>query len=291
MKNPNPKLVHLGKNEIAFLLLAASFYMVGAGVPYYRGDLINWTHLLIGLAITLVLTLAAILFADYFNILKRLLQIDPDREKPGGHLFLGITLLAVGVLFFVLLWQALEGPLVGLAFFTLVVCVLVYSLPPVCARESKYKMLLETFYAAIAIPSFGFAIQSSSGLAQVGWFIIPLFFILSASYLALSLAGYSEQASRSLANPMNALGWAAGMRLHNLLILIAFVLIALSGAVGVTWKLVWPRLLALPVGILAIVEMLSIAEGAPVRWKLLNSLAIALTGLSVYFLLFTLWLD
>ncbi|HMN12026.1 MAG TPA: hypothetical protein PKD55_06855 [Bellilinea sp.] len=275
--------------EVAALVLISSFYLIGAGVPFYRGDQINSARLINGLIVILATTIAAFFLSAYFKVLRELATIDPQKEKPGGRLLLGITWLVIAVLFFIL-GRNSDGGFHELIFVLALMFVFFYSVTPFHMARSKYKVLVEAAFVSLVVPTYGFAAQTSDGLKQFAWIILPLFLLFLASYLALSMRTYSTMPSRDITNPVNALGWKTAMSLHNYLILVAFVLIAISRVIGLSWSLVWPRLLVLPIGVLEIVEMLRIAEGAPVRWTYMNSLAITLTGFSVYFLLFTLWL-
>ena len=107
--------------------------------------------------------------------------------------------------------------------------------------------------------------------------------------LALSLEGYASDEKYNRKTSMIRLGWQRGMNLHNLLILVGFMLFGIAAILGLPWLLTWPGLLGLPLGLFQIWQMSSIATGAKPHWRLLSLNAVATVVLTAYLVTFTLW--
>jgi len=85
------------------------------------------------------------------------------------------------------------------------------------------------------------------------------------------------------------LGWQAGMNVHNMLMLIAYLLIGTSIILGMPRSLAWPGLLTLPIGLYQIYQMVRVANGAPPPWRLMRLIAAALPGMMAYLFIIALW--
>ncbi|HTX80052.1 MAG TPA: hypothetical protein VMC62_10305, partial [Longilinea sp.] len=73
------------------------------------------------------------------------------------------------------------------------------------------------------------------------------------------------------------------------LVLLAFVVLAGAALLGLSWNLIWPGLLALPVGLFQIWQMLQIAAGERPRWRLLRFTIDATPLLMAYMLTLAFW--
>ena len=70
----------------------------------------------------------------------------------------------------------------------------------------------------------------------------------------------------------------------------AYVLFAFTPLLGYSLSLLWPAFLTIPFAILQIYWLRNIALGAKPIWTLLSVNAIAIFGLTAYFLTLTFWL-
>jgi hypothetical protein len=64
----------------------------------------------------------------------------------------------------------------------------------------------------------------------------------------------------------------------------------LAPFLGFSFNLIWPAFLTLPFAVFQIIQLRAIANGNPPNWKLLTSTALAVFGLTTYFLTLTFWL-
>ena len=55
-------------------------------------------------------------------------------------------------------------------------------------------------------------------------------------------------------------------------------------------KLIWPAFLTIPFALFQIFQVRGISHGAPANWTLLTATALAVFGLTAYFLTLTFWL-
>jgi 1,4-dihydroxy-2-naphthoate octaprenyltransferase len=133
-------------------------------------------------------------------------------------------------------------------------------------------------------------------LLQVSELHILVFMLalpLTCLYLALQVASsfeyYAYDTKHAAGTLLSIAGWQRGISIHNISIGLAFFLYALFLAFKLPWPLTWPIFLALPLGVLQIVQMTRIGDGARPNWRLfrLNSLATFL--LVVYLITFRLW--
>jgi hypothetical protein len=59
---------------------------------------------------------------------------------------------------------------------------------------------------------------------------------------------------------------------------------------GLSLSLIWPAFLTLPFALFQIFQLRNISMGAPTNWTLLTVTALAVFGLTTYFLTLTFWL-
>jgi len=86
-------------------------------------------------------------------------------------------------------------------------------------------------------------------------------------------------------------GWQSGMVLHNLLILTAFLLLALAAVFGLPWFIALPAFLPMPLGLLQIWQMRRIADGMKPNWTALTLNALALFAACAYMITFSYWMN
>ena len=89
---------------------------------------------------------------------------------------------------------------------------------------------------------------------------------------------------------LTRLSWQRAIPIHHVLILLSFLLFAVSPAFGFPWSLAWPVFLALPFAIIQIIWLQRIAAGGRALWKYLLPFSGAVLGLSIYFLSLTFWI-
>ncbi len=282
------------------LLAGAVLYASGVGLLVYLGELIDWSIYWLGQAIVTLLQLSSVYLKIYYDRLLELggRSIEPqnsgDDFKPiprNLYLLAAITTLTVGAMTtFILISRSVMQPssllLLGLAW----LFAFFYGVPPLRLAYSGYGELISAVFLTTLVPGFGYLLQNDELIRSMGLFNFPLLALFIALALALSLENYYAEIKAGRQNLMIRLGWQRGMILHNLLVLLAFLLVGVSPLAGLSWNLTWPRLLVLPVGIFQVWLMWQIGNGAKPNWRLLRLTAGATFALVLYLQVFTLWM-
>jgi hypothetical protein len=76
--------------------------------------------------------------------------------------------------------------------------------------------------------------------------------------------------------------------LHHSLIVFAYVIFAIAPLLG--FSILWPAFLTLPFALLQILLLRGVSVGGKPNWTLLTVTALAVFGLTTYFLTLTFWI-
>lgn len=276
------------------LLTSILTYALGAGIANYLGAPVRWPVYLIGQAAILVLLISSYYLREYFDR-PALLEAarkpgEPPRLMRANLLQISATTLTIGAVLTVLLFS--HGALNPSAFIVLglsFILAMAYAIPPFRLAHSGYGELVTSIFLANLTPVLACLLQYGELHRLLAYLTFPLTFLFLASGLALRLETYAADVSAERKNILTRIGWQRGMFMHNLLILIGFLLLGTAALAGLPWNLTWPGLLGLPVGLFQIILMQAIAGGSKPRWRLLAITAAATIGLTVYFITLTLW--
>jgi 1,4-dihydroxy-2-naphthoate polyprenyltransferase len=271
------------------------FYALGAGIAHYLGHVIDWQAYWLGQAWVILLQLSMILLEGYFYALKtsdHRLRNNENKDVLSQQqaLIAALAVLAIMALTTTLLVRGhylnpAVVTILGIAF----VLAFFFVIPPLDLNHSGYGELVTAILLTIFFPAVAFLLQAGDlhrMLAMATFPLTPLFLALA---LAQGLPSYASDIKMGRWTLMLRLGWQRGMRLHDILILVGFLLLAVAMPLGLPWRIAWPSLLVLPIGIYQIWQMNQIAEGAKARWNLLITTAIATVGLITYLLTFGFW--
>lgn len=293
------------------LLAGMLFFALGAGIVNFRNQPFAWVDYWLGQACITLMQMSSAFLKTFYD------RIDQDqspisrqsreaKDSLNNHeedapkqivlprlVFLqaGMTTLSVGAIVTVLLLARgamsasalfLLGVAFGVAFF--------YSVPPLRLAYSGYGELCMAFFLANLTPAFAFVLLSHDLDAHLlGLLTFPLTLLYLAMMLALSLEHYYHDLKQGRTTMMVRLGWQRGMLLHNFLVPLAYLLLGVTALMGLSWSVLWPAMLTLPIGAFQVWQMWQIGNGAPTRWPLLRLTAYATVGLTVYLLTFSLW--
>jgi 1,4-dihydroxy-2-naphthoate octaprenyltransferase len=290
-------------------------YALGGGIASYLGYQIDWPVYWIGQAAVTLLQLSSFFLREYFDRAgqppfepriprppraeeKPLADSEdpepalPDVEAPRVIFlqFATATLTIGAVLTVLLLAQHKLTPpaflFLGLAF----LLALVYAVPPFRLVYSGYGELVLAILEANLFPALAFLFQSGELHRLLAMLTFPLTLLYLAAMLAISLRQYYQDILENRQTMLARLGWQRGMTLHNLLIALAYIVLAVSVIIGLPWRLAFPAFLSLPIAIFQIWQMNSIASGGKPHWRLLFFTSLALVGFTVYFLNLALWI-
>jgi len=301
----NPRLTPLRllilNARLLELLAGAMLYGLGAGLTVYLGGQINWTFYFLGQGCITMLQLSLNFLKFAFdlpnlyekhprNILDDELRQQSEAINRNTVLLAGTTSLTIGAVLTVILFSnGVINPATLMIFSLGLGLALAYAIPPFRLVYSGYGELVQAILLANITPAVAFIIQ----YGELHRLLAPLTFPLTALFIALQLAAslrtYARDERYQYRNAMVRLGWQHGMTLHNLLILVAYLVLVISALIDLPWSLLRSGLLTLPIGIFQIWQMVRIARGSKPNWILLDVTAAATFILTVYFITFTLW--
>jgi len=287
-----------------FLLGVALIYALGVGIAHYLGASIDWRIYILGQVWVTLLQLSTQYLNEFYNT-------PGDQENKnrtyltGGSGALGkdklprrvALLAALSCLAFLASSTVLIisigsfSPLIYIIMILAFIGSFFYSSPPLKLEASGYGELIATIIVALMVPSFAFILQSGELNRLVAMTIFPLAALHMSMLLAFELPDYASDLKFEKFTLMVRIGWQNGMKLHNTLILSAFLLIIVALYFGMPRKVALSALITIPLGIFQIWQMRRIAMGGRPNWNSLTIIALALFALTTYFMTFTYWIN
>jgi 1,4-dihydroxy-2-naphthoate octaprenyltransferase len=157
-----------------------------------------------------------------------------------------------------------------------------HSLPPIELGTSGYGELAFSVGMGLLIPAFSYTLQAQGIHRLILMSGIPLVAVHFAMLLALQLRSYARYVKHEHKTLMVRLGWAAGMRLHDLALLFAAGSLIVAYLLGLPSRPALGSLIAVPLGLAQVWLMSRIRQGEPPRWRPLTANAVALLALTAY---------
>jgi 1,4-dihydroxy-2-naphthoate octaprenyltransferase len=285
-----------------FLLGGILVYAIGVGIAHYLGSEVNWELYLLGQAWVTLLQLSAQYLNEYYDAPGD--QDNPNRTPFSGGsgavgpgkltrstaLMAAAACLAVTASLTVLLINTHK--LESATILIMVLCFLgafFYSVPPVRLASSGYGELTTSIIVANLIPGFAYLLQVGNLHRLVPMTTFPLTALHLAMMLAFEFPDYASDTKQEKRTLLVRLGWNAGMGFHNLLILVAYLLLAVAVTLGMPFFIALPAFFTLPVGLLQVWQMRRIADGAAPNWRALTLTALVLFASAAYLLAFAYW--
>jgi 1,4-dihydroxy-2-naphthoate octaprenyltransferase len=296
MRSPSGVSHYLRIFKPVFLLAGVLLYALGGGIARYLGHPINWVVYALGQGCVTLLQLVLIFLKEYFDSLPSISLVGPRSPAELEHLTHQQALLAAaaslaGVSALVILMMrrgelnAIGGTALGIAF----LLAFFYSAPPFRLAYNGYGELTASVLMCNLFPALAFLLQAGELHRLLAMATFPLSFLYVTLGLVQSLPGYASDLKNDRLTLMVRMGWKQGMNLHNIMVLVGFLLLGAAIMLGLPWPIGGPALLALPVGLYQIWMMYQISSGAAPRWNLLQAAAAATFGLAAYFLVFGFW--
>lgn len=278
-----------------YLFLAALTYVLGAGIARYLGNQYNPSVFWLGMLAILVAQLSMSLLVEVFRPFNEPIVPDETRAErkaiQDAALYISLAALtAAGVIAFLLFRdRSLAGSSI-LFLATSLLVIVIYSVPPLRLVTKGFGEFLLAIQLAYLVPSIGFLLQAGNVHRLIIVITIPLSVLAFAAFVALDFPAYAEDIKYERDTFLTRLGWERTVPLHHALIIAAYFLFAAAPLLGFSLGLLWPAFLTLPFALLQIYSLHNIALGAKPVWNLLMANAIALLGLTAYFLTLTFWL-
>lgn len=276
------------------LLLAALTYFLGASIADYLGKTLQPDTFWLGLLGVLLAQASMNLLSEVFRLDVEPLQENETRKDRqtlrNNALYVSIGALAAVALIAYLLNQL--SPLSPQTFLFLLVSlvfILVYSIPPFRFVNRGFGEFILAAHIAYVIPSLAFILQAGE-THRFLTLTIPLTFLGFAYFIAMNFPSFASDQKFGRITFLTRLGWERVVPLHNIFLIFAYIFLALSPAFGISFSLIWPAFLTLPFAFFQFYQLRNIALGAPVNWTLLTATALAVFGLTTYFITMAFWL-
>lgn len=287
-----------------FILSAILLYLLGIGIAHYLSGVVNWTSFLLGLAWIIVSLLGTQYLNEYFDPIV-MLDVPTSKHTPfsGGSgaigagrlprqvaLWAGLTCLTITASLTVLLIQKLGINIVGLLILGLIFLgEFLYAIPPFRLVSSGYGELVLSIVIIGMIPALAYLLQGHAFHRLLVMVALPLTTLHIGMLLALEFPDYASDIKQGNRPAIVRIGWQRGMIIHNILILISFVILGMAFVFGLPLSVGWPVIFVLPIGLFEIWMMNRIGEGAKPNWSLLVLVSVSTFVLATYLLTFAFW--
>jgi 1,4-dihydroxy-2-naphthoate octaprenyltransferase len=277
------------------LLLAALTYILGSSIPAYLGKSFSALAFWLGLAGVLLAQLSMSLLAEVFRPHNEpLVENETPKHKEtlrNNLLYISYGLLTANAMIAFLLY--LNHGLVLVSFLFLLsslVAVILYAVHPFRLIDRGFGELILSAHIAYIIPSIGFLLQAKVNHRLLIIIIIPLTALALAYFLILNFTSFIEDQKYQRTTLLSSLTWERAVPFHHSLIVFAYFIFAAVPLFGFSLSLMWPAFLTLPFAVLQIFHLHHISTGGKPNWPLLATTALAVFGLTTYFITLTFWL-
>lgn len=300
MDNNTSLINRFFRRELLFLLIFnIMLYSLGVGISHYLGYTISWSAYITGQGITLILLLGGYFLKDYFDMLspvdpgtfpKSQNEADAFRRLQASILITAIAVFTVAALLCVYLYR--DGMMngVSIAFLTIGAIFLVaYAVPPFRLAYSGIGELVISILMTIIVPAFSFSLQAREMNKFVSLSTLPLASFFLSMIVVHQFTTYASDCKNCRNILLVRLGWLRGWHLHNILLILGYIFLILARLLGLSWAIVWPAMLPMPIAIFQVILMNQVVSGMKPKWGLLKATSLAIVLLTTYLLAFTYW--
>ena len=275
------------------LLLAALTYTLGASIPAYFGNPLQPAIFALGLAGILLAQLSMSLLAEVFRPHNEpLIENETPKQKEtlrSNMLYISIVALASAAF---LIYQLYINHALVLSTFIFYlssfILVLICAIPPFRLLNRGFGELTLAVHIAYVIPSIGFLLQFRENHRLLIFVVVPLTALALAYFLIINFTTFPSDEKYQRGTLLRHLTWEHAVPFHHSLIVFAYVIFATAPLLG--FSVLWPAFLTLPFAVLQILLLRNISIGGKPNWTLLTATALAVFGLTTYFLTLTFWL-
>jgi 1,4-dihydroxy-2-naphthoate octaprenyltransferase len=284
------------------LIGAALLYALGVGVARFLGSPINWGVYLLGQGWVTLIQLSTHFLNEYFDSPADAQNpnrtpfsggsgaLGPGKIRREVALWSAVTCLTIATSLTVLIIRYVGfnggvllvlGLIFAGAFF--------YSTPPFRLVSTGYGELTTSIIVANLVPALAFLLQYGEIHRLLAMATFPLTPLHLAMMLVFELPDYAVDMKYGKNTLLVRMGWERGMLMHNIMVMVAFLVLGVAAILGLPLAIALPGFLSLPLGLFQIWMMNRIADGAKPNWVALTFTAAALLGVTAYLLLFTFW--
>jgi 1,4-dihydroxy-2-naphthoate octaprenyltransferase len=277
-----------------FFVLAALTYSFGASLADYLGKPYNVGSFWLGLIIVFLLQITMNLLPEVYRPHNEPLVANETRKDRftlrNNALYVSMASLASVATIAYVLYNTRLLPLTTFYFLAFsLVLILLYAIPPFRLINSGFGEILLAVQLAYVFPSLAFTLQTATTHPFLA-LTIPLTFLAFTYFIVLNFQAFSQDQKYNRITFLTRLGWERVVPLHHIFVLFAYIFILAMPAVNLTLKLLAPAFLTFPFALYQIYQLRNIALGTKPNWTLLTVTALAVFGLTTYFLTLTFWL-
>lgn len=274
------------------LFIAALTFSLGASIANYLGRPFRADSFWLGLVGILLAQISMNLLSEVFRLdAEPLSENETRRERlmtRNNALYISIASLTANAVIAFILFNNQHLSIAAFSFLLLsLTFILAYSLPPF--RNRGFSEFLLAAHLAYVIPTLAYLLQADETHRFLA-LSIPLTLLTFSYFIAMDFPTFASDSKYNRTTFLTRLGWERVIPLHHIFVLFAYVLFAISPLLGLSLSLIWPAFLTLPFALFQIVQLRNISLGGPANWTLLSATALAVLGLTVYFLTLTFWL-
>jgi 1,4-dihydroxy-2-naphthoate octaprenyltransferase len=275
-----------------YILLAALTYCFGVSIANYLGKPFRFDAFWLGLAGVILAQMTMSLLSEVFRLDAEPLTENETRRSRlvirNNALYVSVAAITVDAVLAFLLYRNLHLSPASFSFLLLsLVIILVYSLPPF--RNRGFGEFLLAAHLGYIIPSIAYLLQANE-THRFLILLLPLTLLAFAYFIVLDFPSFASDQKYNRTTFLTRLGWERVVPLHHIFVIFAYIFFAISPALGISLSLIWPAFLTLPFALFQIYLLRGISLGGPANWPLLTATALAVFGLTVYFLTLTFWL-
>lgn len=277
------------------LILVVLTYLLGASIPAYLGRPFLLVPFILGLAITLLMQTSMSFLREVFRPHNEpIIEGETPQKKEtlrNNLLYISVGMIGTAAVlaFIAHLNIGLTLP-IFLFLLSSLVLTMIFAIPPFTLVNRGFGELILALHIAYIVPSISFLFQADENSRLLTTLLLPLTVLALAYFLIINFTTFPEDQKYDRGTLLRRLTWERAVPLHHSLVAFAYVAFALVPLMGFSFSLIAPAFLTLPFAIFQIIQLRAIANGNPPNWRLLTSTALAVLGLTTYFLTLTFWL-
>ncbi|MFM8368831.1 MAG: hypothetical protein ACKOBD_08755, partial [Chloroflexota bacterium] len=274
------------------LILVALTYLLGASIPAYLGRPFLLVPFILGLAITLLMQTSMSFLREVFRPHNEpIIEGETPQKKEtlrNNLLYISVGMIGTAAVlaFIAHLNIGLTLPIV-LFLLSSLVLTMIFAIPPFTLVNRGFGELILALHIAYIVPSISFLFQADENSRLLTTLLLPLTVLALAYFLIINFTTFPEDQKYDRGTLLRRLTWERAVPLHHSLVAFAYVAFALVPLMGFSFSLIAPAFLTLPFAIFQIIQLRAISNGNPPNWRLLTSTALAVLGLTTYFLTLT----
>jgi 1,4-dihydroxy-2-naphthoate octaprenyltransferase len=275
-----------------YILLAALTYCFGVSIANYLGKPFRFDAFWLGLVGVMLTQMSMSLLSEVFRLdAEPLTENETRRDRAvvrNNALYVSVAAVTVDAVIAFLLYRNLSLSPASFSFLLLsLVLLLAYALPPF--RNRGFGEFLLAAQLGYIIPSIAYLLQANE-THRFLVLLLPLTLLAFAYFIVLDFPTFASDRKYNRTTMLTRLGWERVVPLHHIFVIFAYVFFAIAPALGISLALIWPAFLTFPFAIFQIYQVRGMSMGAPANWTLLTATALAVFGLTAYFLTLTFWL-